>query len=110
MREASSAVESEEIGRRSGEVNEVEEALRRRLGSRIGELRVCRVAEGLLLCGYSHSYYDKQIAQHMAMEMTAMQITDNRIEVRYGAADVTRRANDGFHTHYRPLRRETPRR
>lgn len=110
MREASSAVETEEIGRRSGEMNEVEQALRQRLGSRIGELRVRRVPEGLLLYGHSHSYYDKQMAQHLAMEMTALRITDNQIEVRYGAADATRRANDGFHTHYRPLRRETPRR
>jgi hypothetical protein len=38
--------------------------------------------DGLLLRGYSHSYYVKQLAQHAVMQATNLRIVANEIEVR----------------------------
>jgi hypothetical protein len=55
--------------------------LRRRLGSRIRNLRVQLLPDGLVLQGRAATFYTKQLAQHVAMELAAVPILANDIEV-----------------------------
>lgn len=55
--------------------------LTRRLGSRIRDLRVIVLPHGLILQGRTATYHAKQLAQHTAMELAAMPILANEIEV-----------------------------
>jgi hypothetical protein len=53
-----------------------------RLQGRVRDLRLVAEEDGVLLRGYSHSYYVKQLAQHAVMQATNMRIVANEIEVR----------------------------
>jgi hypothetical protein len=53
----------------------------RRLGGRIRDLRVLVRHNGVILQGRSSTYHAKQIAQHVAMELTGLPILANDIEV-----------------------------
>ena len=52
-----------------------------RLGSRVRHLRVVFHNHGVILQGRVHTYYTKQLAQHLLMEITNLPILANEIEV-----------------------------
>lgn len=52
-----------------------------RLGSRLRNLRVRVEDGGLILEGQASTYHTKQLAQHLAMEESAIPILANQIEV-----------------------------
>jgi hypothetical protein len=60
----------------------LQELLQHRLGGRVRELRIIVRAEGLILQGWAVTYHAKQLAQHAAMELAALPILANDIEVR----------------------------
>jgi len=61
---------------------EVEAQVVRRLGiGRVRGLRVTTGEHGLVLWGRTSTYYAKQLAQSAVMEVTAMPIAANQIEV-----------------------------
>jgi hypothetical protein len=55
--------------------------MQRRLGNRIRALRVLLLPTGLILQGRASTYHAKQLAQHAAMELSALPILANDIEV-----------------------------
>jgi hypothetical protein len=55
--------------------------VQRRLGTRIRDLRVIVGDRGVILQGRSSTYHAKQLAQHAAMELAALPILANEIEV-----------------------------
>ena len=59
----------------------LEALLQARLGSRVRHLRVMYQNDGVILQGRSRTYYAKQLAQHLVMEITNMLILANEIEV-----------------------------
>ncbi len=63
------------------EVDQIEAALERRLGGRVRGLRVLVGGGGLVLRGHASTYYAKQLAQHVVMEVSGMTILANEIEV-----------------------------
>ncbi|SRR5579871_4866837 len=56
--------------------------VQRRLGSRVRDLRVVLRQDGVILQGRAGTYHAKQLAQHAAMELSALPILANDIEVR----------------------------
>ena len=60
---------------------ELEARIQCRLGGQIREFRLAIVDKGLILRGYAHTYYAKQLAQHAVMEATELPILANEIEV-----------------------------
>ena len=60
----------------------LQELLQHRLAGRVRELRIIVRAEGLILQGWAVTYHAKQLAQHAAMELAALPILANDIEVR----------------------------
>jgi hypothetical protein len=52
------------------------------LAGRVWGLRVLLCQEGVVLQGYSTTYYGKQLAQHAAMQVLGLPIRANEIEVR----------------------------
>jgi hypothetical protein len=60
---------------------ELETHIQCRLGGQIREFRLVRVDKGLILRGYAHTYYAKQLAQQAVMEATRLPILANEIEV-----------------------------
>ncbi len=64
------------------EKERLEALLARQLGSRVRDLRVIVLPDGLILQGRTATYHAKQIAQHTAMEIAGMAILANEIEVR----------------------------
>jgi hypothetical protein len=59
----------------------LEQLLRCRLGHRVNDLRVWFEPHGLVITGYTRSYYDKQMAQHVVREIFGRDVADNRIAV-----------------------------
>lgn len=51
------------------------------LGNRICDFAVEFRSGGLLLVGRTHTYYDKQLAQHHVMEIAELPVVANDIEV-----------------------------
>jgi len=66
----------------SAPVEELESRVRRRLGSRIRDLRIVFREDGVILQGWALNYHAKQLAQHAAMELALAPILSNEIEVR----------------------------
>ena len=60
---------------------ELETHIQCRLGGQIREFRLVVADKGLILRGYAHTYYAKQLAQHAVMEATGLPILANEIEV-----------------------------
>jgi hypothetical protein len=60
----------------------VESQVQARLGSRVRQLRVVIQSNGVVLQGNAQTYYGKQLAQHLVMEITNLLILANEIEVR----------------------------
>jgi hypothetical protein len=65
----------------STEEERLECLLQRRLGSRIRNVRVQLLPDGLVLQGRVATFYAKQLAQHVAMESATVPILANDIEV-----------------------------
>jgi hypothetical protein len=66
----------------SAPMQELESKVRRRLGSRIRDLRIVVRADGVILQGWALNYHAKQLAQHAAMELALAPILSNDIEVK----------------------------
>ena len=62
-------------------VSQLETRIRVRLGGQIRDIRVVCQEDGLVLHGRSRTYYAKQLAQHVVMEITNIPISANEIEV-----------------------------
>jgi hypothetical protein len=60
---------------------ELEARIQRRLGGQIRGFRLVVMERGLILRGRAHTYYAKQLAQHVVMEATELRILANEIEV-----------------------------
>lgn len=60
---------------------QLEMRIRVRLGAQIRDFRVVCRAGGLVLQGQSRTYYAKQLAQHVVMEVTSIPIIANEIGV-----------------------------
>ena len=65
----------------SAPVEHLQSQVQRRLGSRIRGLQVIVRQDGLILQGRTTTYHAKQLAQHAAMELAALPILANNIEV-----------------------------
>jgi hypothetical protein len=65
----------------SDAVQQIAAQLQMRLGKDVRNLRVIPHAEGLILLGRADTYYAKQLAQHLAMEISGRAIQANEIEV-----------------------------
>ncbi len=63
-------------------LEEAEALLKQWLGSRVVGLRVLIREGGIVLQGTAYSYYAKQLAQHSAMQILALPVVANEIEVR----------------------------
>ena len=74
LEEDARAAVTEEIGR-------LETHVRSRLNGRVHDFHLVAQADGLILRGHAHTYYAKQIAQHLVMEETKLSIRSNEIEV-----------------------------
>jgi len=61
--------------------SQLETRIRVRLGGQIRDIRVVCQEDGLVLHGRSRTYYAKQLAQHVVMEITNIPISANEIEV-----------------------------
>lgn len=60
---------------------ELETVVQCRLAGRVHRFCLVRVDGGVILRGYSRSYYAKQLAQHEVMQATELPILANEIEV-----------------------------
>ena len=61
--------------------HQLETRIRIRLGGQIRDIRVMCRDDGLVLQGRSRTYYAKQLAQHLVMEVTSIPIIANEIDV-----------------------------
>lgn len=59
----------------------VESRLKIRLGSQICDFRMSTRGDGLILEGRVRTYYGKQVAQHVVMELSGLRIAANQIEI-----------------------------
>ena len=60
----------------------LETHIQARLGSHARHIRVMYRNSGVVLQGRTRTYYAKQLAQHLVMEITNLPILANEIEVR----------------------------
>ncbi len=63
------------------EVDRLEAYVRGRLIGRVIDLRLLLRDNGLVLQGSAHSYFAKQLAQHLVMEVTPTLLLANEIKV-----------------------------
>jgi hypothetical protein len=59
----------------------LEARLHNRLGGQFRNVEVLERDHGIVLQGVVYSYYAKQLAQHVAMELTGLPVLANEIEV-----------------------------
>jgi hypothetical protein len=62
-------------------VEELENRLQASLSGRVRNLRILLHGSGIVVRGFAHTYYAKQIAQHVIMRETTIPILANDIEV-----------------------------
>jgi osmotically-inducible protein OsmY len=62
-------------------LTELEEHVRCRLSGRVRDIQLTVRDGGLVLRGHAHSYYAKQLAQQVVMEVARVPILVNEIEV-----------------------------
>ncbi len=72
---------SQAIAQNAVQPEHLEMLVLRRLGGRIRDLRVEVRETGLVLQGRAATYHAKQLAQHVAMEISGLAIAANDIEV-----------------------------
>jgi hypothetical protein len=68
-------------GKTSDNEPTLETHLQARLGSQVRHLRVNCRNNGVILQGIARTFYAKQLAQHLVMEMTKLPILANEIQV-----------------------------
>lgn len=73
MRDASTTL-FEKVAQWEGPVKE-------QLSGRVQNLRLVVHGNGIILRGHARTYYAKQLAQHVVMELTRLAIHANEIEV-----------------------------
>lgn len=61
--------------------SELEVHVQSRLGGQLREFKIVVGEEGLVLRGQAHTYYAKQLAQHVVMQATDFPIQANEIDV-----------------------------
>jgi hypothetical protein len=61
---------------------DLEALILQRLGGRVREFRIDVRPGGMILDGWATTYHAKQLAQHVAMEISGLPILANEIEVR----------------------------
>lgn len=66
---------------RSEELEKIELHVQSRLNGRVRDLRLMRNGTGLVIKGWTMTYYAKQLAQQAVMEATQTPILANEIEV-----------------------------
>jgi hypothetical protein len=59
----------------------IEEHVRSRLAGLLWDFRLVFRDNGLVLRGRAHTYYAKQLAQHVVMEASSLPIHTNELEV-----------------------------
>ncbi len=64
------------------EIDELETRIQGKLGGRIRRLRLEPRQGGLILRGWTETYYAKQLAQQAVLEATNMPLLANEIEVK----------------------------
>lgn len=62
-------------------MREIEVRLRRRLGGRLREFSVAIEPDGVTLWGLVPTYYGKQMAQEVAMQVSGLNVAANHIDV-----------------------------
>ncbi len=62
-------------------VERITAGVRRRVGGWVRDFQVQIHDEGLILRGWTRTYYAKQLVQHTAMEVGGLPILANRVEV-----------------------------
>jgi len=62
-------------------IDQIETRLRGQLGSRIRDLCLQLRGDGLVLRGFTRTYYAKQLAQHAVMQAIDLPIVSNDIQV-----------------------------
>ena len=65
----------------NGLVHQVAARLSGRLGSQVRDFAIFSHQDGLILHGRVSTYYGKQLAQHVVMEISDLPIVSNEIEV-----------------------------
>jgi hypothetical protein len=63
------------------ELERLQAQVRSQLGARVRDLRLVLRDNGVVLQGRAHTYYAKQLAQHMVMQAAKYPIRANVIEV-----------------------------
>ena len=63
------------------DLDQLENRLQGKLGGRVQNLRLDLRDSSIVLRGYAHTYYAKQLAQHAVMSETDVPILANEIEV-----------------------------
>jgi len=66
-------------------IAELERVVTSRLNGRVAAFQLISESQGLVLRGTARTYYAKQMAQHMVMELSALPIVANGIEVINGS-------------------------
>lgn len=61
--------------------DQVQNHVLHRLSGRLRGLQVIVLGQGLILQGQARTYYVKQLAQHVAAEMSGLAVVANQIEV-----------------------------
>ena len=64
--------------------HDLEAIVKGRLNGRVRAFRLTPESRGLVLSGWCHTYYAKQLAQHLVMESTKLRILVNDIDVVNG--------------------------
>ncbi len=72
---------SADVPERADDLAPIGQAIRCRLGNRVQDLQIWLEPHGLILSGCTSSYYCKQLAQHVARELSGIGIAENRIVV-----------------------------
>jgi CheY-like chemotaxis protein len=62
-------------------IDRLEAHVRSRLGGRVRDFRVAARDGGLVLCGRTRTYHEKQLAQHEVTRASGLPVLANRIEV-----------------------------
>ena len=63
----------------------IAKTLESRLGHRVRNLRMSLHNQGIVLTGFTDTYYHKQMAQHLARQISGHCVVENRIEVSPGS-------------------------
>ena len=75
-------------------VQRVVAGLQSRLGSQVRNFQMSTYSDGVVLCGQVKTYYGKQVAQEVVLELSGCSVLANNIEVRCIDIGTTPSADD----------------